>query len=76
MEKDLGNLVMRKFLFKKYIVPISLGLSLFLYPYQVFPSETDLQSEPELSWVMKNIKEKEKGLKTFTAKFVQTKNTY
>lgn len=76
MEKDPGNLVMRKFLFKKYIVPISLGLSLFLYPYQVFPSETDLQSEPELSWVMENIKEKEKGLKTFTAKFVQTKKTY
>jgi outer membrane lipoprotein-sorting protein len=42
----------------------------------VFPSETDLQSESELSWVIENIKEKEKILKTFTAKFVQTKKTY
>ena len=66
---------MRKSLFKKYIVPISLGLSLFLYHYPVFPSETDLQSESELSWVIKNIKEREKGLKTFTANFAQTKKT-
>jgi len=67
---------MRKSLFKKYIVPISLGLSLFLYPHPVVLSEEDLQPESELSWVIKNIKEKEKGLKTFTAKFVQTKKTY
>jgi outer membrane lipoprotein-sorting protein len=76
MEKNLENSVMRKSLFKKYIVPISLGLSLFLYHYPVFPSETDLQSESELSWVIKNIKEREKGLKTFTANFAQTKKTY
>jgi len=75
MEKNLENSVMRKSLFKKYIVPISLGLSLFLYHYPVFPSETDLQSESELSWVIKNIKEREKGLKTFTANFAQTKKT-
>ena len=67
---------MRKSLFKKYIVPISLGLGLFLYPHPVVPSEEDLQPESELTWVIKNIKEKEKGLKTFTAKFVQTKKTY
>jgi len=66
---------MRKFLIKKYIVPISLCLSLFLYPYAVSPSETEPQSETELSWVMENIKEKEKNLKTFTAKFSQTKKT-
>jgi len=42
----------------------------------VFPSETEPQPEIELSWVMKNIKEKEKSLKTFTARFVQTKKTY
>jgi len=42
----------------------------------VFPSETEPQPETELSWVMKNIKEKEKNLKTFTARFVQTKKTY
>ena len=67
---------MKKFLIKQYIVPISLCLSLFLYPYLVFPSETEPQPETELSWVMKNIKEKEKNLKTFTARFVQTKKTY
>ena len=66
---------MKKFLIKQYMVPISLCLILFLYPYAVFPSETEPQPETELSWVMKNIKEKEKNLKTFTAKFSQTKKT-
>jgi len=75
MEKNLEDFVMRKSLCRKYMVPICLGLSLFLYPCQALVSEADLQSESELSWVMKNIKEKERGLKTFTAKFVQTKKT-
>lgn len=75
MEKNLEDFVMRKSLFRKYMVPICLGLSLFLYPCQALVFEADLQSESELSWVMKNIKEKERGLKTFTAKFVQTKKT-
>ena len=66
---------MKKLLIKKYIVPISLCLILFLYPYAVSPSEKESQSETELSWVMENIKEKEKNLKTFTAKFSQTKKT-
>jgi len=76
MEKSLEDSVMRKFLIKKYIVPISLCLILFLYPYPVSPFETEPHSETELSWVMENIKEKEKNLKTFTAKFSQTKKTY
>ncbi len=76
MEKNLEDSEMKKSLFTKYIISISLCLGLFLYPYPVFPSETDLQSESELNWVIKNIKEKEKNLKTFTAKFVQTKKTY
>jgi outer membrane lipoprotein-sorting protein len=75
MEKNCEVSVMRKFLIKKYIVPISFCLILFLYPYPVSPSETVSQSETELSWVMENIKEKEKSLKTFTAKFSQTKKT-
>ncbi len=66
---------MKKFVFKKHILLILSGLSLFLLPYSVFPSETDPQSESELNWVIKNIKEKEKSLKTFTAKFVQNKKT-
>jgi outer membrane lipoprotein-sorting protein len=76
MEKSPENVAMRKSLFKKYIVPISLGLSLFLYSIPAVPSEEDLQPESELSWVIENIKEKQKGLKTFTANFVQTKKTY
>ena len=67
---------MRESLFIKYIVTIFLGLSLFLYPHPVVLPEADLQSESELSWVMKKIKERERGLKTFTARFVQTKKTY
>jgi len=66
----MGNLLM-----KKYMVPLSLCLILFLYPCAVSPSETESQSETELSWVIKNIKEKEKNLRTFTAKFSQTKKT-
>lgn len=68
--------VMRKSPFMRRAVPIFIGVSLFLTPYQVFPSEADLGSESELSWVMKKIKERERGLKTFTARFVQTKKTY
>jgi len=75
MEKNFEVSVMRKLLIKKYIAPISLCLSLFLYPYPVSPSETEPQSDTELSWVIKNIKENEKSLKTFTAKFSQTKKT-
>ena len=67
---------MRKPLCRKHIVLVFSGLSLLLHPYSVFPSETDRQSESELSWVIRNIKEKEKTIKTFTAKFVQTKKTY
>ena len=66
---------MRKFFITKYRVPIVLCLILFLYPYPVSPSETEPQLETELNWVIKNIKEKEKNLKTFTAKFSQTKKT-
>jgi len=74
-KKNCEVSVMKKSLIKKYIVPILLCLILFLYPYPVSPSEPESQSETELSWVMKNIKEKEKNLKTFTAKFSQTKKT-
>ena len=76
MEKDLEDSTMRKFLIKKYIVPVSLCLSLFLYPYILLSAETDPQSESKLSWVIKNIKERERNLKTFIAKFVQTKKTH
>jgi outer membrane lipoprotein-sorting protein len=75
MEKNFEVSIMRKLFIKKYTVPISLCLSLFLYPYPVSPSETEPQSETELNWVIKNIKENEKNLKTFTAKFSQTKKT-
>lgn len=75
MEKDVGNLVMKKRVFKRYVVPICVSLILFISPYQVFPSEVDLRSEPELRWVMKKVKERERSLNTFIARFVQLRKT-
>jgi len=66
---------MKKSPLKKYAVFIFMGLILFLNPFPVFPSETNLNTESELSWVIKNMKNKGKSLKTLTAKFAQTKNT-
>lgn len=60
----------------KYIVPIFLSICLSLCPSSVVSSDTDLESASELSRVIKKIKEKEKTLQTFTARFVQTKRTY
>jgi outer membrane lipoprotein-sorting protein len=67
---------MKEVLFRKYIVLLFSGVSLLLLPYSVFPSEIEPQSESELSQVIKSIKEKEKSLKTFTARFVQNKKTH
>jgi outer membrane lipoprotein-sorting protein len=58
------------------IVFICLGLCLFLYPYLVSLAQTKLQLESDLSSVINNIKDKEKDLNTFTAKFSQTKRTH
>lgn len=66
---------MKKSPLKRYAVLIFMGLILFLNPCPVFPSETNLNTESELNWVIKNMKNKEKSLKTLTAKFAQTKNT-
>ena len=66
---------MKKSPLKRYAVFIFMGLILFLNPCPVFPSGADLHTESELSWVIKNMKNKEKSLKTLTAKFAQTKNT-
>ncbi len=66
---------MKKAVFYQYLLAIFLGLSLVTGPCLVFAAETDRQSESELSRVMRNIKENEKTLKTFTAKFVQTEKT-
>ena len=67
---------MREALFTKYIILLLSGVSLLLLPYSLFPSETDPRSESELSRVIRSIKEKEKSLKTFTARFVQNKKTH
>ena len=66
---------MKKSPLKRYAVLIFMGLILFLNPCLVFPSGANLQTESELSWVIKNMKDKEKSLRTLTAKFMQTKNT-
>lgn len=73
MEKDSEEYVMKKSPLKRYAVLIF--MILFLNPCPVFPSETNLNTESELNWVIKNMKNKEKSLKTLTAKFAQTKNT-
>lgn len=62
-------------LLKKHILIIFICLGLFSYNCPVFSSETDLLPISKLDWIIKNIKEKEKNLKTFIAKMVQTKNT-
>ena len=67
---------MKEVLFRKHIVLLFSGVSLLFLPYSVSSSETNGQSESELSRVIENIKEKEKSLKTFTAKFVQNKTTH
>ena len=59
----------------RYIMLLFVGLSLSCYPYSAFSYEANLQSESDLSRVIKKIKEKEKTLKTFTATFKQTKKS-
>ncbi len=60
---------------KKYAIFIFVGLSLYSYACPVFSSETDTLTASKLDWIMTNIKEKEKNLKTFTARMVQAKKT-
>ena len=61
---------------KKYIINLSTVLSLCLCPLQVFSVENNPKPAQELNRVINNIKEKEKNLKTFTAKFRQTRKTH
>jgi len=67
---------MNIFLLKKYAVLIFVGLSLYSYTYPVFSSEKDPLYTSKLDWIIKNIQGKEKSLKTFTARMVQTKKTH
>ena len=66
---------MSKHLFQN-IVFIFLGLCLFLYPYILSLAQTEPQLESDLNSVIKKMKDKEKDLNTFTAKFSQTKRTH
>ena len=59
----------------RYITLILITICLFLYPLYVFSSEAGHQSTTELLRVIKNIKEKEKTLKTFIATFSQIKKS-
>lgn len=63
-------------LLKQYFVKLFIVLYIFLCPLQVFSFENNPKPEQELNRVIKNIKEKEKNLKTFTAKFRQTRKTH
>jgi outer membrane lipoprotein-sorting protein len=66
---------MKQYFLKKYIIPICLSMILILFPCQIFPSESDIRPESDLSWAMKRIKERERSLRTLTARFVQLKKT-
>jgi outer membrane lipoprotein-sorting protein len=59
----------------RYIAPILTIICLSLFPLHVFSSEADHQSRSELLRIIKNIKEKEKSLKTVIATFVQIKKS-
>ena len=52
-----------------------LFLSLFLLSYRVSSSETDKDEGSELNWVLKNIKQTQLKLNTFSAKMVQIRKT-
>jgi outer membrane lipoprotein-sorting protein len=75
MGKDAGNSIMKQYFLERYIIPICLSMILILFPCQIFPSESDIRSESDLSWAMKRIKERERSLRTLTARFVQLKKT-
>jgi outer membrane lipoprotein-sorting protein len=66
---------MNNYSLKKYAILIFVGLSLYSFAGPVFSSETDTLPTSKLDWIMTNIKEKEKNLKTFTARMIQTKKT-
>ncbi len=66
---------MNKSLLSYSITLVLLGFGLYLHLSPSFSSETDLQPERQLEWIIKNIKQREDSLKTFTAKFVQIKRT-
>ena len=68
-------ILMNNYSLKKYAILIFVGLSLYSFAGPAFSSETDTLTTSKLDWIMANIKEKEKNLKTFTARMVQTKKT-
>lgn len=59
----------------KIFIFIITFLILLQYPSLPYPSEMGTQHDQKLKWIIENIKDKEKGLKTFTANFVQKKET-
>jgi outer membrane lipoprotein-sorting protein len=75
MEKDPEGIFMRKISNRHLTIYLFLFLSLFLRSLAVSSSETDMDEEPELNWVLKNIKQAQVKLKTFSAKMVQIRKT-
>ena len=73
--KNISKEINPIFLMNRYIAPILIIICLFLFPLYAFSSETDHQSTSDLVQVIKNIKEKEKALKTFVATFSQIKKS-
>ncbi|HEN21046.1 MAG TPA: outer membrane lipoprotein carrier protein LolA [Desulfobacteraceae bacterium] len=75
MEKNAEDNDMNNKGIKIYILIIIPFLILFHYPPLLFSSEEESQQDQSLIGVIENIKKKEKDLKTFTAKFIQKKET-
>ncbi|UCD89485.1 MAG: outer membrane lipoprotein carrier protein LolA [Desulfobacterales bacterium] len=59
----------------KHIILILIGLSLLFDTLPALSREADVQTESDLSRIIKKIKDKERNLKTFTAYFKQVKTS-
>jgi len=68
-------MIMKRILSKRHIALMCAGLSLSLHPCLLSSSEPGNGTKSGLIDVIKNIKNKEKSLMTFTARMVQTRKT-
>ncbi len=62
-------------MFKKQVLAVLFAACLCFPVYKVFSSENVLNAKSRLDFVLKNIKENEKSLKTFTAKIIQERES-
>jgi outer membrane lipoprotein-sorting protein len=75
LEEDARYLIVNRPMLKKYVLVLLFFLSLYFPAYKVFSSENVPHSATRLDFVLNNIKENEKRLRTFTAKIIQTRES-